>query len=332
MTKIAQFASLLAIAFLMLPIAAHAQATRTWISGIGDDANPCSRTAPCKTIAGAISKTSPSGEINVLDPGGFGAVTITKAITIRSDSFTGGVLVSGTNGIVVAAGASDVVQLVGLDIDGIGPSGSPGLAGIQFNSGAALIVSRCHIYGFQAATGAGSGINFQPTGASKLVVMDSIISNNGSTGGAIGASGNVLIQPQSGGSATAQFDRVQLLNGFNWGLRADGTVSGAGATNVELHNVVADGGGNAGFVAAATSATGGAVVNMLLDTVTASNNAGYGVHSVGSNATIRLTGSTITNNGIGLGSGSSGVLASYSNNNVSGNTTDGAPTTTILPK
>jgi uncharacterized membrane protein len=84
---------------------AHAQATRTWISGVGDDANPCSRTAPCKTFAGAISKTSAGGEIDNLDTGGFGALTITKAITL--DGGGGGVasiLVAGTNGITVAAG------------------------------------------------------------------------------------------------------------------------------------------------------------------------------------------------------------------------------------
>src|SRR5579871_5640358 len=107
-------------AMLLIAAPANAQATRTWVSGVGDDANPCSRTAPCKTFAGAISKTQAAGEINVLDPGGFGAVTITKSITIRSDHIEAGVLVSGTNGIVVAAGATDSVVLEGLDIDGIG--------------------------------------------------------------------------------------------------------------------------------------------------------------------------------------------------------------------
>src|ERR1043165_4318800 len=82
---------------------AQAQATRTWVSGVGDDANPCSRTAPCKTFAGAISKTAPSGEINCLDPGGFGGVTITKSITISSEGFEAGVLVSGTNAIIINA-------------------------------------------------------------------------------------------------------------------------------------------------------------------------------------------------------------------------------------
>src|SRR4030088_2141980 len=82
---------------------AQAQATRTWVSGVGDDANPCSRTAPCKTFAGAISKTAVNGEIDCLDPGGFGAVTITKSITIDCDSGPGGILSSGANAVVVNA-------------------------------------------------------------------------------------------------------------------------------------------------------------------------------------------------------------------------------------
>src|SRR5436853_7548105 len=98
---------------------ASAQATRTWVSGVGDDANPCSRTAPCKTFAGAISKTAAGGEINVLDPGGFGGVTITKSITLRS-TFEAGVLVSGTNAIIVNAGVNDTVILEVLDIEGLG--------------------------------------------------------------------------------------------------------------------------------------------------------------------------------------------------------------------
>src|SRR6476620_1145859 len=105
---------------ILTAAAANAQATRTWVSGVGDDANPCSRTAPCKTFAGAISKTAPGGEINVLDPGGFGAVTITKAITISSAGFEAGVLVSGTNGIIVNAGVNDKIILEGLDIEGLG--------------------------------------------------------------------------------------------------------------------------------------------------------------------------------------------------------------------
>src|SRR6059058_5256047 len=84
------------LAFVMI---AQAQATRTWVSGVGDDLNPCSRTAPCKTFAGAISKTAAGGEINVLDAGGFGTVTITKSIRIDGTPFISGVLASQINGI-----------------------------------------------------------------------------------------------------------------------------------------------------------------------------------------------------------------------------------------
>src|SRR5882757_1038983 len=133
MRKIALSLTILA-ALLCAVSSAHAQATRTWVSGVGDDANPCSRTAPCKTFAGAISKTAPSGEINVLDPGGFGAVTITKAITISSEGFEAGVLVSGTNAIIVNALSTDRIVLRGLDIEGLGT----GLTGIKLLAGGTL--------------------------------------------------------------------------------------------------------------------------------------------------------------------------------------------------
>lgn len=115
---------------------AHAQLTRTFVSGVGDDANMCSRTAPCQTLAGALSKTTAGGEINVLDAGGYGAVTINKAITILAPGVPAGVLVSGTNGVVVSAGASDIVSLVGLDIDGLGSS----------TSGSTIRIANCDIY------------------------------------------------------------------------------------------------------------------------------------------------------------------------------------------
>src|SRR3981189_1708202 len=119
---------------LGLTMLAAAQATRTWISGVGDDVNPCSRTAPCKTFAGAISKTLAGGEINCLDPGGFGAVTIVKAMTISCEMGTAGVLGARGNGVNVTAGANDAVYLKGLDFEGLNGTVNPGLNGIQFNS------------------------------------------------------------------------------------------------------------------------------------------------------------------------------------------------------
>src|ERR1700681_1115974 len=129
-----------ALTVLLSGAPASAQATRTWVSGVGDDANPCSRTAPCKTWAGAISKTAPGGEIDALDPGGFGALTITKSIILDGGGGQfASVLVAGTNGINVAAGATDIVTLRNIQFQGLGPSGNAGLNGINYTSGLGLI-------------------------------------------------------------------------------------------------------------------------------------------------------------------------------------------------
>src|SRR5436305_12695562 len=137
------FASLLG--FSLPTTSAQAQATRTWISGVGDDVNPCSRTAPCKTFAGAISKTAAGGEIDCLDPGGLGAVTITKGMTLDCGTFAGGILnAGGVNGVVVnTAAATDKVILRNLVINGgLTPSG-PGANGIRWlNLGPELPLDR----------------------------------------------------------------------------------------------------------------------------------------------------------------------------------------------
>src|SRR5438093_13689541 len=123
---------------------AQAQATRTWVSGVGDDANPCSRTAPCKTFAGAISKTAVGGEIDAIDPGGFGAVTITKSITIDGGGTFASILAAGTTGVIVNAGASGVVTLRNLSINGAGN----GVHGIRILTAAAVNIENCVIFGF----------------------------------------------------------------------------------------------------------------------------------------------------------------------------------------
>jgi hypothetical protein len=181
---------------------AYAQATRTWVSGVGDDANPCSRTAPCKTFAGAISKTAPAGEINVLDPGGFGAVTITKSITIRSDHIEAGVLVSGTNGIVVAAQSTDTVVLEGLDIEGLGT----GLNGVSFISGAKLHIIRCNIHHFTQ-----NGVNVaSSTSGGHAFITDSYIFSNV---GGVNVNGTANV-----GSIT----NSQILSNTTFGVQANG--------------------------------------------------------------------------------------------------------------
>ena len=157
---------------LLASTGAHAQATRTWVSGVGDDVNPCSRTAPCKTFAGAISKTAAGGEIDVLDPGGFGTVTITKAITIDGGGTMASILASGTNGINVNAGTSDVVILRNLSINGAGTT--LGLNGINFLAGKKLVIENCTIENFSQ-----NGISIAPsTGGATTLVSNSTLKVN----------------------------------------------------------------------------------------------------------------------------------------------------------
>src|SRR5882762_3068583 len=180
MSKARLTLNILAVAIFTMTVAsmAQAQATRTWVSGVGDDVNPCSRTAPCKTFAGAISKTASGGEISVLDPGGFGAVTITKSITLNGDGTLAGILAAGTNAIIVNALATDVVIIRSLSIVGV----SSALNGITFLGGGELHVEDTKINGF-----GGNAINFTPnTGTGQLYVNNVSMRHNG---------GGVLVAP-----------------------------------------------------------------------------------------------------------------------------------------
>jgi len=183
-------AAMLFAAMAGLARPALAQASRTWVSGVGDDVNPCSRTAPCKTFAGAISKTAAAGEINCLDSGGFGSVTITKAIAIVCDGVEGGIAANGTTGIIVKAGPDDVVLLSGLDIEGAGT----GLHGVRFLSGRSLAIRNTTIRMFGTADSA--GVWFDPSATARLYLHHVWISDNNigiRAGGASGVAAQVFM-------------------------------------------------------------------------------------------------------------------------------------------
>jgi hypothetical protein len=284
---------------------AHAQATRTWVSGVGDDANPCSRTAPCKTFAGAISKTAPAGEINCLDPGGFGAVTVTKSITISCEAGTAGVLVSGTNGIIFAGAATDYLYLKGLDIEGVGT----GLSGILFNSGALLHVEDCVIRHF-----INGGITIQPTTSAKFIVTRTSLFNNGS-----GATGGGIVVKPSGGGTSGVIDRV-IANRNVFGIQADGNSNGV--VNLSVSDSVLYG----NTVAGADARTGATAAGMMLQrvAVTASPT---GLQTTGSGVFMRVGESIITANSTGV----SGTVLSYGTNQLDQNSVNGTLTPIPAP-
>jgi hypothetical protein len=226
--------------------AAHAQSTRTWVSGVGNDANPCSRTEPCKTFAGAMARTDAKGEINVLDPGGFGTVTITKSVTISSEGFEAGVLATaGANAIVINAGPTDVVVLRGLDLEGLGAA----LTGIKVLAAGAVYVEDCTINNFTQM-----GIDYLPASVaastSQLHVSHTILRNNSGS-----PSGGIRVKPGSNVSAKVSIQDTELRNN-QFGLRVEDNSS------VTVTNTVAANNATTGFLAVA-SAGGPANLNLF---------------------------------------------------------------------
>ena len=291
MLKISAF-FILVFAFASI---AQAQATRTWVSGVGDDVNPCSRTAPCKTFAGAISKTATNGEINCLDPAGYGAVTITKSITIDCEDTQGSILASLVNGVIINSSTADV-RLRGISINGAGN----GINCVRVLSASRLTLDEIVCSGF-----AQHGVSIEnTTGAFSLVVLNSSFRNN--TGNGI----NTFIGG-TGSASVAVDSSLFAFNGIgiNFGAAAKGSVQDSTITNNST-GARADGG---------TS-------NLTMVGNQVSHN-GTGILAANA-ANIRIGNNVVTGNTTGL---SGANILSFGGNNIDGNTANGAVTGATAP-
>jgi len=312
---------LAAIAIFTLAFAsmAQAQATRTWVSGVGDDVNPCSRTAPCKTFAGAISKTFINGEIDCLDPGGFGTVTITKSITLDGThgSGFGSILSSGVNAIIINAGGSvndplRSVRIRNLSINGAGASGAvgtrTGLRGIKILSALDVYIEGCVIDNFSDR-----GISDErAAGTGKLRITDTIVKNTGGS--------NIVVIPTGAATINVHIDNVHAENsGTNSGIVFDGT---GGTIKASVADSYATGNASSGlFVASATS-------DVMVDRCIISNNlTGITANS----GTVGLANSTVTHNGTSMPAGTQAHVSSAGNNAITANTANNLPTGPGIP-
>jgi hypothetical protein len=279
-----------AIATFMVALAsmAQGQATRTWVSGVGDDANPCSRTAPCKTFAGAISKTATAGIIDVLDPGGFGAVTITKSITIDGGPFEAGVLNNLSSGIIINGPAGTIVALRHLDIEGL----NGGTIGINILGADRVTVEDCEVYGFKGGTARGLS-DTRSTGGG-LNVHNVTFRDNGS---------GAVIAPTAGGIG-ATFNECRFFSNTSNGLVA------SNGANVTVERSVADVNGAAGFRAE------GATTSTMTVMRCRSTNNGQGIQAA-TGGVVRVGDSQVTDNAAAL-STTGGTIASWGNNYVIG--------------
>lgn len=294
MNKISFRVFVLAIFVISLSIMANAQATRTWVSGVGDDVNPCSRTAPCKTFAGAISKTATNGEISCLDPGGFGAVTITKSITIDCEDTQGSILGSGTNGVIVnitsGTDTKKAVRLRGLSINGA----ATGINGIRVLAAISVTVEDTVIDGFSQ-----HGISVETTSGTPKINIDRVSVRNNAGSGI-----NTFI---TGGTVNMAVSNSQVsLNAAGVNLSSN---TKAAVTDSTIANNTT---GLSAF--SADMNVSGCLIS--------GNTTGISANSGG---TFRLSSNIVTSNGTGLSS-SGGSILSSNNNQVDGNTTNGVVT------
>ncbi|MDB5711818.1 MAG: putative outer membrane protein [Sphingomonas bacterium] len=304
---------------LCLAAPASAQATRTWISGVGDDVNPCSRTAPCKTWAGAISKTAAGGEIDCLDPGGFGSVTIVKSITLdcsEGSGGAGGILNSGVPGVIIndpngATTPTIKVHLRNLTINGAGTT--VGTYAVRFLSGKSLTMQNVNIS--NQGTGGVPAVSFEPSAASvgALLLMTDVHIKSVSGPG-------VDIKPNGNVSVSAVLDHVTISDS------QPGVTAEDGAT-VTIANSNISGNTGRGVYAVSNSGTVTAVVNILHTTIASNGN--FGV-AAAAGTTIRLSDVSIFNNALG-GIKAVGTVLSFKNNNLgpdAGNS--GLPNATVV--
>jgi len=284
---------------------AEAQAIRTWVSGLGSDANPCSRTAPCLTFAGAITKTATGGEINALDPGDFGPVTITKSISLIVDSVTGGVLVGSGSAITVNAGADGVVVIRGLDINGAGTA----TTGIRFQSGKALFVEDTQVYGF---TGDAILANLATTG--EVHIASSQLRNNGGAG---------VQASTSSGLLTVTVDGSQLMNnGVGLDARDNTTTTVTGS--------MVAGNSNVGLRSQADTTSAALAV---ADSIMTFNPIGIQVGGGAGNrpASLGLTRTDILSNDTAVGAGTGVTAGSSGDNRIAGNIEGNIQFPTFIP-
>jgi hypothetical protein len=298
---------------LLAAAPAHAQATRTWVSGVGDDVNPCSRTAPCKTFAGAISKTALNGEINCLDPGGFGTVTITKSITIDCHEVFGSSLNASINGVnipfdnfVTAGETRKTVRLRNINFNGF-DTGTNGIriTGAAASANSEVFIEDCLIDGDYAGTA--RGITDERSGGGKLFVTNTTIRNVGGSG--------VVVLPASG---STRID-VLLNNVRVYNATSAGAAINNGAKAMIWNSVFSGNGGNGIDVEGA-----GAEANVS-QTVT-SNNGQNGVFTL-NGGVVRLSNTNIAFNTTGI----AGATQSFVTNRIAGNGTPGVAPTAIPP-
>jgi hypothetical protein len=287
------FAAALALAATLPAVQAQAQSPRTFVSAAGSDTNPCSFAAPCRHFQAAVNATSAGGEVDALDPAGYGPITISQAVTIEGQGWSYIAPPTGGNGITINA-VSGNVAIHGVSINGVGIGGPT--TGIQFTSGGRLTVEDSVIRNFK-----GSGIEVQPSTPIQLYVSNTLLSDNQNHGIEVGSSH----------VAGVALSHVRIEGNSDSGLSF--VSSGAGsAINATVSDSVVTGNSGDGIAAGAA----GGSTSVMVRNCTISNNGFNGLEADFAGTTIWFTRTSVTGNANGW----SGAVLTFGDNEIVGNT------------
>lgn len=305
--------ALLVCCFGVIATSALALSPRTFVSGLGNDANSCATTAaPCRTLQRAHNETSAGGEVNVLDAASYGDVVITKAISIVNDSGGTALVQTGGTGIRINAGASDAMHLRGLTIVGLNTVGH----GVYFDTGASVDIVNCMI----RKVNDGVVLPSTSTTPRKFSIVNTTITDTARA---------IDLQPFGSGEVRGAIDGL-IANKNGFGLHFGGTgLTVAAKFNVSVtRSVLSD---NASSALHVFSSAGGNVPKVTVQDSTISGNETTGVN-VNTAGEISLARTNVVGNAVGAQIVTGGTIFSMGDNNFALNNSDGVALTPFAPK
>jgi hypothetical protein len=321
------FGALLLVAAMLIALPAGAQLFRAYVSGSGNDSNPCTLPQPCRLLPAALTAVASGGEIWMLDSANYNTteVDITKSVSILAVPGVVGSLVAPQGGLAVNVnGAGIAVSLRNLVIVPLGANGT----GIAFNQGQSLTVAGCEIANMDKA------IIIAANSGAALTVTDTAIRNANLNaidieGGAIASLDRVRITGANVGvfvgTASAAISE-SVISGGQIGARAIGT-NGTARLTLDRTRIS----GSVDAISVETTLAGDvATVAVTRSVLTHNSNSGIFFLPAGSSTTTATLGdNVITGNAKGFQFSGGGTIYTRGDNTLFYNGVDVAGTGTV---
>jgi hypothetical protein len=295
-------AAALALAVTLPAVPAQA-AARTFVSAAGNDSNPCTITLPCRNLQAAYNAVAADGQVEALDPGNYGSLTITGPVSIQGHGWASMSATIGAAITITSPGLTDKITISGVVLDGLGITGT---TGIQFNSGGTLIVRDSVVRNFSESGISLTPTSFTPNVATNIAVSNTMVANNGVHG--------IYLKPTGLIETRAVFNRVEAYANAQAGIALFGNLAVETRVTavdcVAAHNVY-------GYYALDANSGSNAVFRVIRSTAYNNSTAGAAADTF---ARVLVSQSELEDNGDNWTAVGGGIMFTYGDNE-----TDGEP-------